>query len=176
MGLDQDKALRTLLQHQVSLVGYTLSIVRDEHLAEDIFQDIAVLILRRRHDLPDQEHFMPWVRTVARNRALKALRSARRRATPLDDDVLELLEEHWRRSDTENQATLVDALRHCISTLAQRARKLLSWRYGENASCIDIAERTNKPLNTIYVSLSRIQRSLADCVRRRRTTEDYGHV
>jgi len=169
--MNPERALRTLLRHQVSLVAYTLSIVRDEHLAEDIFQDMAVTLLQGDAKLPPEDAFLPWARTVARNRALNALRDARRSARALDREVIDLLDAHWTRADDDSQAPHVDALRRCVDALGAKAKRLLAMRYREDTSCLAIAELIGKPANTVYVSLSRIQRSLAACVKRRLAVE-----
>src|SRR5262245_10299064 len=41
MALDSDTRLRLLLVHRGRLVGYITSVVRDAHLAEDVFQSVA---------------------------------------------------------------------------------------------------------------------------------------
>ncbi len=78
MGLDQDTALRLLLDHRGMLLGYVNSIVRDQHLAEDVFQEVSLLVVRKHRGIPARESFPGWVRRAARLEALSALRRKRR--------------------------------------------------------------------------------------------------
>jgi RNA polymerase sigma-70 factor, ECF subfamily len=165
MGLDQDTALRLLLQERSMLMGYILSIVRDAHQAEDVFQNVSLLVLKKCESVDSDLAFPAWLRKTARFEALNALRKEGRGPEPLDEAVLESLEAHWRAQDSSNRSS-VGALRSCIQKLAPRARLLVDLRYGENVSGQRLAEKLAQPLNTVYVALSRLHRSLAECVRR----------
>ena len=46
------------------LLGYVLSIVRDFHLAEDVFQDASLIVLRKGEQLQDERDFPAWARKV----------------------------------------------------------------------------------------------------------------
>jgi RNA polymerase sigma-70 factor (ECF subfamily) len=165
MGLDQDTAVRLILSHRGKAIGYISSILGDTHLAEDVFQDVAVLTLRKAASIEGEEAFPGWLFKTARFLALNALRKSRRMPQPLDDSVLDLLDQEWAAGEGEpdNQAAL-DALHSCLEKLTDRARHLVGLRYGNEMSGQTLAESLGQPLNTVYVALSRIHRALAKCV------------
>ncbi len=174
MGLEQDMALRLLLQERAMLMGYILSIVRDHHQAEDVFQNVSLLVLKKSDLVEDAAAFPGWLRKAARFEALNAIRKEGRGPEPLDEVVLDSLEAHWKAQDAATPVS-VGVLRDCVQKLTPRARRLVELRYGENVSGLKLAEKFSQPLNTVYVALSRIHRALGECVRRRLVGEGAGH-
>src|SRR5687767_1087752 len=102
--MDSDGVVRTLIRERAKLLGYAWAIVRDHHLADDVFQDVTVLAIQRASEIRDADHLLRWLRRAARFKALEALRAAARnparRIVPLDDDVLEMLEADWADADS----------------------------------------------------------------------------
>jgi RNA polymerase sigma-70 factor, ECF subfamily len=155
-----------LLRERVKLLAYITAIVRDDHLAEDVFQEVAVLAVRKRDEIRDDRHFLAWMRLTARHRALKVLRQ-RQHFLLLDEDLLDKLDEQWAERDASSASDLVDALAHCLEGLSPHARNLVRLRYADGISGMRLAEVVDRSLNTVYVTLSRIHRSLGDCIRQR---------
>jgi len=152
------------------LLGYIVSIVRDPDLAEDIFQNVAIVVLDKAGAVAKDEEFPIWVRRVARLESLTALRQRKRAPELLDSSVLELLEDQWTESDGA-PAPARKALRECVKKLSPYAQQLIHMRYVEELSALVVAERLNRSPNTIYVALSRTYRYLAGCVQRRLARE-----
>ena len=63
----------------------------------------------------------------------------------------------------------------CEST-EQRARKLVDLRYRQNVSGKEVARKLSLPVNTVYVAMSRIHRTLSECVRRHLAQAGIRHV
>src|SRR5436305_4444813 len=95
MAIDRDRLLRLLLTHRGMLQGYIMAIVRDFHLAEDVFQEASLIILKKGQALKEEGEFNLWARKVARLEALSALRKRNRVPDLLDPALLDLLEPHW---------------------------------------------------------------------------------
>jgi len=166
----QERAVALLLSHRAMLLGYVVSIVRDPDLAEDVFQNVAVVVLDKAGAVARDEDFPAWARRVARLESLTALRKRKRAPELLDHSVLEMLEGHWAATETA-PAPARKALRECVEKLSPYARQLIRMRYVENLSAQDVADRLNRSPNTIYVALSRTYRHLAGCVQRRLARE-----
>lgn len=175
MALDQDAVLRLLLTHRAMLVGYIGSIVRDGHLAEDIFQNVSLIVVKKGTALEDPAAFPAWARRIARFEALNALRREGKSPQPLDDHLLDLLEAHWSAGD-DAEGARAEALRGCLEKLTSRSRQLIELRYRENVSGTDLARRLSQPLNTVYVALSRIHRALSACIRLRLSQGGHLHA
>jgi RNA polymerase sigma-70 factor (ECF subfamily) len=164
MAVDQEVLVRLLLSERAMLLGYIISLVRDAHLAEDVFQDVALIVLKKRDELADASGFPAWTRKIARLEALNALRRRKKEARPLDEAVLNLLDVQWSRADGGPTS---DALRACLERLPPRSRRLVELRYRDDLSGKTLADRLAQPLNTVYVTLARIHHALSECVKGR---------
>lgn len=76
---------RLYARYERRLFGYMLRILGDRELAEDLFQDVVLTVLRDRGYDPARGRFSAWLFTVARNRCLEALRKAHGRDQRVDD-------------------------------------------------------------------------------------------
>ncbi|MFH1037070.1 MAG: sigma-70 family RNA polymerase sigma factor [PVC group bacterium] len=82
-------ALEELLaRHQDPLMAFIYSVVRDYHLAEDIFQEAFIRVYREARRFRSGGKFKTWLYTIALNLCRDALRKARRRPTvPLEMEM-----------------------------------------------------------------------------------------
>lgn len=170
MSLDQDTVIQILMSERMRLFAYIWSIVRDEHMAEDVFQEVSILVLHKREELRDAAALPTWLRKAARLAAIAGLRRQDRRPVLMDDDVLDRLEPFWAEPSGGSSAR-AEALRECVEALTPRARQLLRMRYVEGLSGRDVARRTGRKLESVYMALSRLHNRLASCVRQRLTRE-----
>jgi RNA polymerase sigma-70 factor (ECF subfamily) len=163
--MDPDRLLRLLLMHRGMLLGYIQAILRDFHMAEDVFQDASLVILKKGLDLKREGDFPRWARKVCRFTALNSLRKQKRGPELLEPGLLDLLEMEWNKDDSPESSLL--ALRECIEKLPVKARRLVELRYVAGLPGNALAARLGQPPNTIYVALSRIYRNLSACVKKR---------
>ena len=70
--------LRHFARIRAAILGYLRILVRDAHLAEDLFQDTCVVVLQKMGRFDRSKNFEAWVRGIARNLALNALRKGKR--------------------------------------------------------------------------------------------------
>ncbi len=147
------------------ILGYILSIVRDPHIAEDVFQDLAILVAQKSENLQDGDSFVGWLYRAARFKSLRACHDRHRFPEPLDEETLDLLDGEWEKhAEEEKNYETRQRLRHCVERLTERSRKLIRLRYGKNMSGKTLAAHMKRPVNTVYVALSRIHRSLRECM------------
>jgi len=169
--MGNEEATRTLLQHRRVLFAYILAIVRDHTLAEDLFQEVSLVILRRWEEFGSVADFWALARGIARRQALASLRKAGRDPLLLSEGALDSVDRGFDRVAGEVQARH-DALRDCLNVLPELWRKILQLRYWNSLPVAAVAIRLDKSQNTISVTLNRIRSRLADCVRQKvRATE-----
>jgi RNA polymerase sigma-70 factor (ECF subfamily) len=164
MALDQSTIVKALLSERVKVLAYIVSLVRQRELAEDIFQDVCLLALQRPQDIRDLPHLLAWMRVTARFKSLNALRKGRKETLHLSDAVMDLLDVRWQEYDQISSSRVLDFLHACLKTLTQKARNLLQERYAEGVSMEEIARRLDRPVASVYVTLSRAHQALSDCV------------
>jgi RNA polymerase sigma-70 factor (ECF subfamily) len=167
LAIDGNILVRLLLRYRTHLLAYIIAIVRDEHLAEDVYQDVAALAFERRDQIANEPALIGWLRTASRLQAMAALRRKSGSPRTLDDHVLELLGDDFEALAASPEGDEIDALRRCLATLSPYARQMVDLRYVEGVSGQLLADRLGRKLNTIYVALARIHRALGDCIRKR---------
>ncbi len=159
-----DEATRLLLQHRKVLFAYLLAIVRDHARAEDLFQEVSLVVLRRWEEFGPVRDFWPLAREVARRQALAALRQGGREPILLSEAALDAVDRGFDAVAPGTDARQ-DALRDCLKSLPDLWRKILRLRYWNDLSVSEVAARLARSENTVSVTLNRIRSRLADCVR-----------
>lgn len=161
----RDDALRLLLRRRSDLIAYLYTYVQDLHIAEDLFQEVALRAVDKHGQIQDAASAYAWLRSVARNAAIDWQRRAKRRPIPLDTDTLELLEKQWEQANRSDSDELREALSHCVSQLTPKARQLIEQRFKDEMSAREIAEASGRKVDSIYTAFSRIYTILAKCIR-----------
>ncbi len=161
----QERAAALLLANRAMLFSYIAAIVRDPQMVEDVFQNVALVILDKGDVAASVKDFPPWARRVARLEALAALRRRRKAPGPLDPSLLESLEADWAAADATAEPSAT--LQVCLERLSPYVHRLIELRYADGLPALEVARRLNRSPNTVYVALSRAYKSLAECVRRR---------
>lgn len=166
MPLTPDDVVRQLVRERSQILAFIWSIVHDEHLAEDVFQDLFVIASRKADEIENSEHFQKWIRKAARFEALNAARKRQRNPMVFNTATLDLLDQVWYEESVD-LTDQVEALRVCMDQLSPYARRVVTLRYAEGLSGQALADTLDRKVGTVYTALSRIHRVLGDCVRRR---------
>jgi RNA polymerase sigma-70 factor (ECF subfamily) len=163
-GQDQvAEATRVFLLHQRELTAYILAIVHDQHLAEDIRQEVWLVVVNRWDDYGALADPVPTMKVIARRQAMVALRRMRpRRAVP-SDAALEVLASAMVEMDSEQEARRV-ALDHCLETLPDDWRQLINLRYRDGLAVTELAERLSRRADTVSMHLHRMRARLLRCI------------
>lgn len=159
-----DAVAKTILRERARIIAYARSIVRDEHLAEDIFQTATTIILRKQDEAVQVENPVAWARQIVRYEAMNALRREARHELHISPEVLDKLDGTWNRVDRHVATDSGEALRHCLKRLTPNAQNLVRLRYGEGLKSGELAKVLGRKVNTVYVALSRIHDALSKCI------------
>ena len=173
--MDEQQLMRVLLNDRLRVIGYTMTMVRRLELAEDIFQEVCMLALKRRESITDEAHLHRWLRTTARNLAYNVLRKRQEHQLTLDDGILDSLESLWIKQDGHPASDMVEALRHCMELSPPASASLVRDRYVRGISYPQLAQILHRPVSSLYVTFSRIHAALADCIYNRLATGRGGH-
>jgi DNA-directed RNA polymerase specialized sigma24 family protein len=128
--------------------------------------------MRKHAEIPNVAAVPGWTRRAARFLALKALEKRSRERPTMDEALVNLLEKSSVDDGELAPDRYVTALEHCRARLSAQARELLTLRYVHDLSGEAIAAKLGRPLNTIYVSITRLHRTLGDCIRARLRGDD----
>lgn len=166
MPLSHDEIVAQLMRHRATLFAYIWSVVADEHIAEDVLQDVSRLAIAKSEQINDADHVLPWARRAAKFTALNVMRKRAKGHVTLDEKTLNLLDPHWDTAGNDSSDTAV-ALQKCLAQLTPKSKRLVQLRYHDNLSGRALAEATGQQLRSVYTALSRIHRTLGDCIRER---------
>ena len=157
------------LYHATSakLFGIVLRILKNRAQSEDILQEIYVRVWERAGDFePGRASIITWMATIARNRAIDALRRDKRHEVVVDDFDIDQLADHDDLSvadDVERN----DALRQleiCLGGLDDERRTMVRLAYLDGFSRAELAERFAQPVGTIKTWLHRSLKQLKECL------------
>ena len=155
--------LFTKFQRRVFL--FILSQVPNPVDAEEIHQETNVIIWRKFDRFELGTNFLAWACQIASYEVLKYRERQRRDRHLFSDEFVRQV-----ASDAIEQADELEQRRQhlavCLSKLRNEDRELIQQRYSAGESGKSVAELIGRPINSVYQSLSRIRRTLLECVNR----------
>lgn len=152
------------------LLGYIMAIVRDYQLAEDVYQDTAVAILKEMNGFDPNRDFRAWMRGVARNKAKQALTRISREQKFPAEEIEALIDQAYDERSDEDRSLLMRYqihLRECMERLADWQRVAIRLRYAENLNLESIARNIGKSAGAVQVGLSRARGLLHKCIEKK---------
>ncbi|QDU75949.1 ECF RNA polymerase sigma factor SigH [Bremerella volcania] len=161
--------LFTLNQHQIYI--YLVSLVHDQNSADDIFQETMLVLWREFERFESGTNFMAWSCTVALNQVRAWRKKQQRDRLQFSDEFLDALSQELD-SSADYLKKRYELLHDCIAKLPQHHRQLIAYRYSSGHAINEIAEQTQRSIDAVYRLLSRIRRSLQDCVTDQLILED----
>lgn len=134
--------------------------------AEEVLQDVNVILWRKADEFEAGTNFFAWAAQVARFEVLKCRRRYARSKLRFSDEFIATVAE-----DVEERSDLLEArrhaLKHCLDKLKPNDRDLIDARYRDEGDAKDLAARLGRPANSVYQSIGRIRKTLLDCIERR---------
>jgi RNA polymerase sigma factor (sigma-70 family) len=161
---------QALLQYRAMLYGFIYALVRDAVIAEEIFQEVAVVAMEkdRRGDEVIREPAR-WLKEVVRRTVRAGYRTRQGRVVQVEPEYLEQVAEGLDAESAAFQHERLAALGHCLEHVSGPNRDLLRRRYVEGDSYEAIGKAVHKTPGALRVLVHRLQRQLADCVEHRLT-------
>ena len=158
---------RRLLEHRDALFGYILALVRSWQVAEELFQEVSLVVLQKGQQGVAVERFLPWSREIARRMVLDHWKKSARNRVILSEEALDAVDRAFEERDDEPASTeLLRTLRRCLEKLPAHLRRIVDLRYSEALPLQDIARRLERSAGSVQVALSRVRMTLHDCARR----------
>ncbi len=165
MATSHEEFIKLFTKHQRQVFLFILSQVPNPVDAEEIHQETNVIIWRKFDRFELGTNFVAWACQVANYEVLKYRERQRRDRHLFSDEFIKRV-----ASDALEQADHLEQRRQhlatCLSKLRTRDRELIQQRYAAGESGKSVAELIGRPINSVYQSLSRIRRTLLECVNR----------
>ena len=165
-----------LSRSQDKVFTYIMYVVKDEDLANDLFQETFLKVITKMQNgrYADSGKFIWWVTRIAHNVIIdhyRSLKSSKIIETGKDNDLSNLnsasVLDGSRESELTNEQVLRDVKR-LVEALPETQREVVFMRFFQELSFKEIAQQTNVSINT---SLGRMRYALMNL---RKLTKTYG--
>lgn len=162
--------MKELLKHRRELFSLIRAMVHSSSDADDIFQEVALVVMEKEEQGEEIRNFRAWSFEIARRKMheffrMEKGREMERLPSPEMESLIADIYTRYSPSD-HRQDEEREALRVCMGKLKPKHRDLLKMRFIEDMDYEDISAATRKSGQTLRKALSRIRQSLASCIER----------
>lgn len=144
-----------ITRHKNRVYTYILLIVKNPHLAEDIFQDTFIKVIKslKQGRYQDKGKFVSWVMRIAHNLIIDYYRKQKNQKTISNDDSeIDLLNQRKFSDGTVEDGMIQDQVmsdvRLLMEKLPEDQRNVVYLRHYCGLSFKDIADQTGVSINT----------------------------
>ena len=141
--------------------NFTLSILKDDCISEDITQSCFALMWSRRASISPDGNVPAWLYVVARNAVFKELRRQVTASKYLDylsnNDNADSQENDLTERDT---AVIMSEAEAAIAALPESRRKIYKMRFIEGLSVHEISERLDISPKTVETQIARAKNAI----------------
>ena len=173
-----NEAFDSLLErHKDRVFTYIYHAVKNEELADDIFQDtfVKAIITIKQGRYTDNGHFPAWITRIAHNLIIDYFRQTKAENLQSTDDEDTNILNRKELSDCTIEDSIIttqihDDVRRLVKALPESQREVLVMRYYKNMSFKEIADTTGVSINT---ALGRMRYAILNM---RRLAEEHNIV
>lgn len=144
------------------LYRYILSLMREPALAEDVLQEVLLLIYRKLYWLKQPELFRPWAYRIASREAFRWLKRERRWSEQVRDETV--LEAIPAPAEEAFEPELMERLPELLDRVSPANRAVLVLHYLHEMSLQEVADVLALPLGTVksrlFYGLSTLRKNL----------------
>jgi RNA polymerase sigma-70 factor (ECF subfamily) len=167
-------AAAEFLRDRHRLGAYVIGLLRDVHAAEDLLQEVWLLLASEVEKGTVFESQAAWCRGVARNLVRRHWERQQKAKVIADSSVLdafleraELAFEEAEQREDDHGAARRQALHDCVARLPEHSRHLLALRYEKRLSIDDLARELSRGFDAVTKALYRLRQGLLQCVQRK---------
>jgi RNA polymerase sigma factor (sigma-70 family) len=151
-----EKSLEKLIfRHKRKVFAYIMMVVKDDQVADDIFQDTFIKVINtiRSGSYKEEGKFIQWVMRIAHNLIIDHFRRAKRlpvvNNSNEDFDIFDMV----RITDQSIEEQIItdqihEDVRSLIELLPSEQKEVLVMRHYDDMSFKEIADATNVSINT----------------------------
>ncbi|MEO0570540.1 MAG: sigma-70 family RNA polymerase sigma factor [Bacteroidota bacterium] len=151
----KEKALETLInRHNQKIISFIYSKVLDRDVAEDIFQDTFIKVIKtlKRGSYSEEGKFLPWVMRIAHNLIIDHFRKNKRMPKfegSEDFNIFSVIKDDKLNVEKQMIKDQIDSdLTYLIDELPDDQKEVLIMRIYKDMSFKEIAENTDVSINT----------------------------
>ena len=144
-----------LKRHQDKVFNYIFKIVKNEDIANDIFQDtfVKAIMTIKQGRYTENGKFPAWISRIAHNLIIDYYRQEKsENMQSCDVEEVDILNKKELSEETIEDAIITDQIhsdvKHLVKILPDLQREVLLMRYYKNMSFKEIADATGVSINT----------------------------
>lgn len=166
--------VKQFLEQRDVILGFILALTRDYDAAEEVLQEVALVIIEEANHQTVVGHFPSWAQGIARRRVADYYRKRNRRhaieqlSGTMTEVVCQAFAENEELLDRHQER--MKALMQCLTRLTGRSRDVIVGFYQQRQSIQQLADALAWQANSVKVALSRARKLLADCIQVRLRT------
>lgn len=160
----QFQSFLNITENRSKILAMIVAMVQDFELAEDLFQETVLEILKSQDQFDATRRFTPWACGVAKNVVRRYWRKSRQQPRSGVSELLADLAQIAVDDDTEIWRHERLALRRCLKKVPPRMQRLLLLRYGYNFKGRELAQRAAYRQGSIRTTLARLRQQLRHCI------------
>lgn len=152
---DQESLETLIVRHKSRIYSYILLIVKNQELAEDIFQETFIKVIRslKRGKYTENGKFVSWVLRIAHNLIIDHFRKEKLKGTISNDssDVDIFNSQKFAEDTIEDKmvtSQILNEVKHLVSELPEDQQQVIRMRHYMGLSFKEIAEQTDVSINT----------------------------
>lgn len=161
----EETLVKNIVKYKKVLEGLITAMIGDFAAAEDLFQEVAVIMTRKRAEAGEDCNFPAWGRAIAVN-VVRDYRKkmARRKVHVLDEETLEGVAGAFGEAGDDYWEARREALQACSRRLTTREQEVLRRRYEEAVPVEKLAASLSTTRGAVDTMLYRIRKVLLACV------------
>lgn len=165
MGTDpkNEEFLKLYVPMQLSLRSFVAAHVIGFHKAEDVFQEISLVLWNQFDRYDPTRSFEAWAYGVAWNLVMKARRTAARDKHVFSDELAEGLTQRFIAT-ADAASGRGEYLQECMRKLPEDSKAVLAMKYTERRRIDDMASLLGRTENAVRMLLFRIRSALEKCI------------
>jgi len=151
----KESAFETILnRYKDRVFSYIMFTIRNESLANDIFQETFMKAIRtlKRGGYNEEGKFLPWINRIAHNLIIDHYRRNKKYPTTTggnDFDIFDIIPDNSRNIEDETiKDQILSDVKKLVHELPADQKEVLMMRMYFDMSFKEIAERTNVSINT----------------------------
>ena len=156
---------RLLMEARGRIFGFIHSMVHNSVDAEDIYQQTTIVLWTKFHEFQPGTSFLNWALAIAQYKIKKFYEKVSRDRLWFNERLISLMAESYGDPvPSDGESERMAGLLQCLEKLPMRHRRLLQLRYASGMTIRALAQHEEKTEAAITMSLSRLRRSLLECI------------
>lgn len=163
---DEVAFARLIRNYKSSLYGYIFSLVKNEELAKDLFQEVLLKVWKALPKYRDENKFSSWLFSIAHNKVIDALKN---KSYKISKETVSIEKGEITSSlisENFEEKEIKEKVQSIINMLPSKQKEVVLLRKTSNLTFKEIAQITNEPLNTVLSHMNYAVKKIQQVLRK----------